>query len=148
MDRNKIRESLSKDYPKYLDRVLRRSFVNENGCWIWTGYTDPKTGYGQLRIYHEQLVKVHRFIAYCFHGLDLFNLNKQACHSCDIRNCINPFHIWIGTKKENFRDAVRKGRWHGGGGRSGAEHFTNNLKEKDWGINSPYHPYNLNTEKS
>lgn len=89
--------------------VLRKMYVDDDGCWIWTGYTDPKTKYGQIRIGYK-LYKVHRFIAYCFYGLDINNLKLDACHSCDIRNCINPLHIWVGTRGDNFRDAAKKGR--------------------------------------
>lgn len=34
----------------------------------------------------------------------------NACHRCDVRNCVNPEHIFIGTQVENIADMVSKGR--------------------------------------
>jgi len=100
-------------YKRYLQRILQNIEFSNSGCWLWKGYTN-ENGYGQLNLYHYRKVRPHRFIAYCFHGLNLFDLALDACHSCDVRHCVNPFHIWVGTRSDNFKDAVAKGRWHGG----------------------------------
>lgn len=34
----------------------------------------------------------------------------ECCHHCDVPNCIEPEHLWEGTRAENERDAWRKGR--------------------------------------
>lgn len=101
-------------YQIFLKRILKRIVINDNGCWIWQGPSRGTNGYGIINLYHYRKVKVHRFIAYCFHGLNLFDLSLDACHSCDTRKCINPFHIWVGTRSQNLQDASNKGRWHGG----------------------------------
>jgi hypothetical protein len=37
---------------------------------------------------------------------------KVVMHSCDVRLCINPEHLSVGTQKENIQDAIQKGRPH------------------------------------
>lgn len=33
-----------------------------------------------------------------------------VCHHCDVRNCIEPTHLFLGTYKDNLEDASKKGR--------------------------------------
>lgn len=32
------------------------------------------------------------------------------CHSCDVRRCCNPKHLWLGTRADNNLDRAAKGR--------------------------------------
>lgn len=36
----------------------------------------------------------------------------HVCHHCDVRCCINPSHLFLGTHKQNMEDKVNKGRAH------------------------------------
>jgi len=86
-------------------------------CWIWQGARDTH-GYGQLRI-NRALTLVHRFSYELHYGPILENM--AVCHSCDTRLCINPAHLWLGTKGDNVRDMEKKGRaYHPRGENSGA----------------------------
>jgi DNA invertase Pin-like site-specific DNA recombinase len=34
----------------------------------------------------------------------------QVCHTCDVKNCVRPDHLFVGTSADNKHDAMTKGR--------------------------------------
>lgn len=76
-------------------------------CWEWLG-TKNSNGYGGvIRDRKRQLA--HR-VSWELHNLMKIEDGMHACHSCDNRWCVNPHHIWIGTRSDNMMDCVSKGR--------------------------------------
>lgn len=74
-------------------------------CWIWNAAT--RNGYGAFKA---------RYVVWSAHRLSWEIHNgkipddREICHTCDNRLCVNPKHMFLGTRKDNMQDAVNKGR--------------------------------------
>ena len=98
-------------------------------CWLWTGsYTH--NGYGQYSVNGEN-IRAHRY-SYEIHNGEIPE-GLLVRHTCDVRNCVNPNHLIIGTPQDNTQDMIERGRSKlkiGGGGR-GEKNGYSKLKEDD-----------------
>lgn len=112
------------DSERFWAKVERRG---PDECWLWTGAPDGE-GYGQFR--HEgRLLKSHRVAFMLAKGPIptlpgvLGRCGAFICHTCDVRLCCNPAHLFAGTSKDNTLDAKTKGRL-ATGERVGSAHLT------------------------
>ncbi len=80
----------------------------ESGCIIYIGPGNGN-GYGVKRVQGKKCY-AHRLALEAKLGRPL-KPGYCACHTCDVRNCINPEHLFEGTYSENTLDAVKKGRY-------------------------------------
>ncbi len=87
-------------------KLERKKTIDENGCWIWPEGIDTQ-GYGQMRVFGV-LVRVSRISYQLYKGA--ITDGKFVCHTCDVRACINPAHLWLGTASDNMQDMIKKGR--------------------------------------
>lgn len=82
-------------------------------CWRWVGAIDPQTGYGRIgRGRRSDGVAGAHQVSY-----EIFNEfvpdGFEICHKCGHRWCVNPLHIYAGTRSDNVRDMILAGNHRG-----------------------------------
>jgi hypothetical protein len=70
-------------------------------CWLF--HKTFKNGYGRVGNRYAHRISYEAFVGPIPDGL-------FVCHKCDVKNCVNPSHLFIGTAKDNMIDCARKGR--------------------------------------
>lgn len=78
-----------------------------DACWTWIGAVTAKWGYGCFQVGGGQVRGAHKVAWLLTHG-DTQGL--CVLHRCDNRVCVNPAHLFLGTKRDNAQDKLRKGR--------------------------------------
>jgi hypothetical protein len=87
--------------------VLRSTTDPVSGCILMDGAL--VYGYGQINA-NGKVRRAHRVAWTLVHGE--IPKGMCVCHSCDVRNCINVDHLFLGTQGENLADMRLKGRRH------------------------------------
>jgi hypothetical protein len=91
------------DLERLLSKVERDK---KTECWNWTASLNT-SGYGHMKL-RGTLWPSHR-LSYKLHRGPIPD-GICVCHRCDNRKCINPEHLFLGTRLDNATDMVAKGR--------------------------------------
>lgn len=86
---------------------LEKIVVDDGGCWLWQGSKTPD-GYGNARTEPGRTTLVHRYLLEEKLG-ELLG-PYMACHTCDVRACVNPDHCYKGDARSNRQDCMDRGR--------------------------------------
>ena len=111
------------------ERFWRKVARSDDGCWLWTGWTNP-SGYGVFDVArNDRGHRAHRFAWKLSHGPIAAGLH--VLHKCDVRNCVNPDHLYLGTHQDNMRDRTVRGRASRLSGAAGERHGFARLSDAD-----------------
>lgn len=81
------------------ERIERKIVLDDSGCWEWTAYVDPRTGYGHSNL-NGRISTAHRIVYELLVGPIPEGLVLD--HLCRNRGCVNPAHLEPVTDKENL----------------------------------------------
>jgi len=103
------------EYYKYQEKLINNSLPIED-CWEWQGSTKGKSrlrSYGSCFIGSRtdgsrKSISTHRLSYLAFIGP--IPEGMWVCHSCDNPKCVNPDHLFLGTRQDNVDDRQRKNR--------------------------------------
>ena len=88
---------------KFWARVER-----SDGCWLWQGGCN-RSGHGRM-YWRGTVCLAHRIAWEITFGPIPSGLVIR--HACDVRQCVNPSHLVLGTQAENNADTRARGRFH------------------------------------
>jgi len=89
---------------RFWSKVVRTS--DPDGCWLW-GDSCNAGGYGHFTL-RGRWYRAHRVMYELVFGP--IPQGKVVCHRCGVRSCVRPSHLFVGSQRDNIRDAVGKGR--------------------------------------
>lgn len=90
--------------------------ADPNECWPWIGAT--RNGYGAIGRggRTDGIEYAHR---YSFTEAGGFLADgEEVCHRCNNRLCVNPLHMYAGTRSDNMAQCASQGRHRGAAGKT------------------------------
>lgn len=78
-----------------------------SACWLFLG-NKTWNGYGTIGV-SGYVNRLAHHVSWILHK-GAIPEGLKVLHHCDVRNCVRPDHLWLGTVAENQQDMVKKGR--------------------------------------
>lgn len=100
------------------------------GCWLWPGCLNP-SGYPAVGIQRVPY-GAHRVMYTSTVGK--IPDGALVLHRCDVRQCCNPAHLFVGAHQDNTDDARRKGRLRSPGVPRDRNHKTKLTMAQVWAV--------------
>jgi hypothetical protein len=110
-------------------RPFEDHITRTDSCWLWDG-THTARGYGEFRIARRKTM-AHRIAWERAFG----SIPDGLCvlHECDVTRCVNPNHLFLGTRVDNAKDRDAKGRRRGVSSSNGTHLSTLRCGLNHWG---------------
>ena len=96
-----------------------------DGCWIWCG--SNRNRYGSF-CFDSTMSTAHRTSWEIYNGR-IHDTSLCVLHKCDVSLCVNPSHLFLGTRQDNNKDKANKGRSPKGTNHCNSKLSTSEVKE-------------------
>jgi hypothetical protein len=99
----KSKEDIIERFWSYVDKT--------DDCWNWQA-TKTNFGHGRFETFKNRQIfnsrLAHRIAYWLIYGE--YDTSLNVCHKCDNPLCVNPNHLFLGTRSDNMKDCSDKGR--------------------------------------
>lgn len=88
---------------KYVDKTS-----SPKGCWLWTGSIRGDRGEMRMWMPDGSFERFAHRISFIWWKHPVPK-RRRLCHTCDVKLCVNPYHMYVGTAQSNADDRKNAG---------------------------------------